>query len=65
MDHQLNAVAQSTSSKIEPGLVMKAFRPGQVWYDTDGAPIRAHSAGMLQGRSKSCYKSLPALEDTV
>jgi hypothetical protein len=29
-----------------------AFRPGEVWLDTDGRPIQAHSAGILKSGDK-------------
>lgn len=32
-----------------------AFRPGEVWNDTDGKPIRAHSAGLLLGLKGDFY----------
>ncbi len=40
----LIAVASTCMCLIQDGSV---FKPGQVWYDTDGKPINAHSAGLL------------------
>ena len=36
-----------------------AFRPGQLWNDTDGRPIRAHSAGLLAPTSVRDFGRVP------
>jgi hypothetical protein len=33
-----------------------SFHPGAVWLDTDGVPIRAHSAGLLQPHTNTPSK---------
>ena len=37
------------------------FQPGKVWLDTDGEPIRAHSAGLVQPHTKTQSKCVRAL----
>lgn len=36
------------------------FQPGKVWLDTDGEPIRAHSAGLVQPHTKTPSKCVRA-----
>lgn len=38
----------ATTGKAQP-TAYDSFRPGAEWLDTDGVPIRAHSAGLLPG----------------
>ena len=48
--------ASATDAAAAAPAPQTAFRPGQVWDDTDGNPIRAHSAGLLQPHTATPHK---------
>ncbi len=37
------------------------FQPGKLWPDTDGEPIRAHSAGLVQPHTKTQSKCVSSV----
>jgi hypothetical protein len=54
---QKSRSAVSTPASLPPGAppYYDSFHPGAEWLDTDGVPIRAHSAGLLPGLKGDFY----------
>jgi hypothetical protein len=52
----LSSVSSPAALPAAAAAAQTAFHPGQVWDDTDGNPIRAHSAGLLQPHTATPHK---------